>query len=272
MDFCLCSFETNNGIDEKIIDEKILKDAAFNSKIKDGQIIRYNYILIPISQMSEKERLANKNLVECVKKMFKKITDSTTQTIDSIASFLKEKLPVKEVEQLSISIDVNLKESSTEKTDIFYSDGSFRKADNVASYGVCRLLEQSENGGFDCFTGELRNSERLSGTIQNGTNNVGELTGVKIAIENFGERDVQVIISDSQYSIKCFREWMYNWKKNNYKAYSGKEILNKDLIVEINELLRDSKKIVLFKWTKGHATDFFNNVCDYLAKEALGLN
>jgi ribonuclease HI len=155
-----------------------------------------------------------------------------------------------------------------DKLAISYSDGSFKKTTNQASYGCVRLLNESDSGLVDDFTGKKFEYQELSGVIENGTNNIGELTGIKVVIENFSDSKFQLIISDSQYSIKCFREWFYTWRKNNWKTYAKKDILNKDLIIGISELLENSKKCVFFKWVKGHNSNSFNEVCDKLAKEA----
>ena len=42
-----------------------------------------------------------------------------------------------------------------------------------------------------------------------------------------------IILSDSTYGIKCFREWIYSWQKNRYRTFNNKPIKNKELIEEI---------------------------------------
>jgi len=157
--------------------------------------------------------------------------------------------------------------------DIIYSDGSSSKNNAAAGYGVCKLLEESTNGTYDSFTGKFWTYTTYSGRIENGTNNIGELSGVKAAIINSGEKPIQIIISDNIYSIKSFREYVYTWKNNGWLAYNKKPIKNKELIQEIYSELskKSSEKIILFKWTKGHAGDSFNEICDKIAKKESGV-
>lgn len=81
----------------------------------------------------------------------------------------------------------------------------------------------------------------------------------------------QVVISDSEYGLKCIREWYYNWKANGFKTYSKKPIANKDLICSIFDKISDFQKMIFFKWVKGHNKNSFNELCDIEAKAALDI-
>ena len=139
--------------------------------------------------------------------------------------------------------------------------------------GLFSSTFHGKDGLLDDFTGKKFIFDAFSGTIKEGTNNIGELTAIKIAIENFNNKTFQLIISDSIYGIKSYREYIHVWKNNGYKTYSKKEIKNKDLIIETYEELKEvqKNKIVLLKWTKGHDQNSFNEKCDELAKKELGI-
>ena len=62
---------------------------------------------------------------------------------------------------------------------IFYSDGSFKTSTSEASYGVCSLEEDKKGKLVDDLTGKKFNHKEFSEKIPNGTNNIGELSGLR---------------------------------------------------------------------------------------------
>ena len=153
--------------------------------------------------------------------------------------------------------------------DSFYSDGSSSLKECLGAFGTVKLLEENTSGYYDDLTEKTFSIESFSGGIRDGTNNIGELSGIKSAVDNCGEKKIQIITSDSEYAIKCFREWYYSWEKAGFKASTGKVIKNKDLITNVMKNIRNSNKIYLFRWVKGHKNNVLNEFCDKLAKEAL---
>lgn len=159
---------------------------------------------------------------------------------------------------------------------IMYTDGSVNNKTKICGFGLCELFhiddqldDQSCDVGIDDLTGEKFAYKTYSGTKTNGTNNIGELLGIKKAVEiaeNDVDNEIYIILSDSQYGVKCFREWIYDWEKNNYLNSSRKPIKNKELIKSIQNL---RTKPILFGWTKSHSNIFFNKLCDQLAKNAV---
>nr|POE93059.1 ribonuclease h [Quercus suber] len=149
--------------------------------------------------------------------------------------------------------------------------------------------------GVGVFFGPLdgRNvSEALSGTRQ--TNQRAELTAILRALEVAPKDRKVIIISDSNYSIKCCTEWFQKWRTNNWQNSAKKPVENKDLISKIIEILEERQRMnahrtvyedddvqvgekqywehgaasVKFVWVKGHAKDAGNVSADGLATEA----
>lgn len=273
MKYVICNiFVHDNSSMENFLDQKVMKELAFAAKIKSqlpgkAKEINYNYVLIPVLNVPLD---VDNNLVLLQNILFEKTNSVSVITEDMMYSIAKvfEEANRIVLEKIFLTVSI-LGEIDDSVIGITYSDGSFKKDTNEASYGVTRLLNEDDNGLLDGFTGKKYSYEAFSDKVQEGTNNIGELSGLKAAIEHFGDKKYQVIISDSEYSIKVFREWFYTWKDNNFKNYAKKEISNKELIKEIFDLSKDTEKIILYKWTKGHSDDVFNNVCDELAKEAL---
>jgi ribonuclease HI len=272
MKFLICNMYLTNedNITENFFDLEVTKELSFNSKVQTRlpngkKNISYSLALIPLvhkDQLSQEEFLLNNKLYSKIS--FANFDENLmTNTISSL--FLGKDF---DIENLNMSIDL-IGIIDKENIDMTYTDGSFKKDTKEASYGVVKILNEDVNGLFEEFTEKNYSYEKLSGKIAQGTNNIGELTAMKIAIENFGDKKYQLIISDSEYGIKCFREWYYNWKDNGFKNYAKKQISNIDLIKDIFTKMNESGKVVFFKWVKGHSKKTFNELCDEIAKDAL---
>ena len=100
------------------------------------------------------------------------------------------------------------------------------------------------------------NKKELSEYIGTETNNIAELTALKVALEHLKRVDLPVrIFSDSSYAIGVLTK---NWKA---KA-------NQELIMEIKKLMRNFQDISFIK-VKGHAGIKENEVADFLATSAI---
>lgn len=259
------------------MDSKVLKDIAYGAKycVKKKRV-DYTYVAIPLIKVDITNDDYTLSLPFIDKALLAggespaNINDDIKYTLYNIFKDDEIKL-----ENLTLSISV-ISSISYNDINIIYTDGSFKKSTSQASYACCKLLEsfdtENDNSVFDYYTGKFFNFKQFSGVIESGTNNIGELTGLKVASENFGEKLYQVIISDSEYSVKCMREWYHNWKANGFKTYSKKPVANSELIKETYDLLMNKEKIVLFKWTKAHVNNSFNDICDELAKKELGIS
>ena len=81
-----------------------------------------------------------------------------------------------------------------------------------------------------------------------------EMMACIVGMESISEPSDIHIISDSQYVIGCAT---LGWKRKK----------NKDLW-ERYDKIRNFHKNVTFEWTKGHADDPLNELCDKLAQDA----
>lgn len=106
--------------------------------------------------------------------------------------------------------------------------------------------------------------EKESGGCRQGTNQVGELTAVLMALRRFKEGDL-LIETDSRYAIGCSRDWVKAWKKRGWKKNDGSSIKNLPLIQAIEKEISQRSGSVEFAWVKGHAGDAFNEIADSLA-------
>ena len=113
-----------------------------------------------------------------------------------------------------------------------------------------------------------------SGAIHNGTNNIGELTGIIQALyaAKFLEDNHKrvIICSDSAYCINGITSWRFIWRKNDWWRDSKKtqELKNRELWIELDSLI--DSDYMDFEKVKGHTGNKdWNDYVDKLAVEAV---
>lgn len=108
--------------------------------------------------------------------------------------------------------------------------------------------------------------KELSGSEKSTTNNRMELTAVIEALNALNQPCEVTLTTDSKYVCDAInKEWVYGWKRNNWRKADKKPALNVDLWERLLELLKTHK--VEFVWVKGHNGHKFNEICDKLAVE-----
>ena len=138
---------------------------------------------------------------------------------------------------------------------IVYTDGS-----SLSNPGAC-------GAAFIILSDNIVIRQR-SIPIGEGTNNIAELTAAIEALKEIKTLKPGKILvyADSQYVVKGVNSWSKSWIKNNWRASSGKKVLNielwKELIALATELNAD------FEWVKAHADNEYNEKVDLLAKKA----
>ena len=110
----------------------------------------------------------------------------------------------------------------------------------------------------------------LNGGDQLTTNNKMELTAAIKALEYFKVKKDLIIYTDSKYVKDGIESWIINWKKNGWKTSTKKIVKNKELWMELDNLI--NKHNVTWKWVKGHAGLEFNEKADELARKYIESN
>ena len=117
---------------------------------------------------------------------------------------------------------------------VIYTDGACTKngkIDSAGGYGVYVLSR-------------LNASIKVPGPT---TNNICELMAINFALRwtyeqnHFNAINSVEICTDSVYSMNCVTKWIHGWKQNNWRTANNKPVKNKELIVEIDELLQRLK-------------------------------
>ena len=101
----------------------------------------------------------------------------------------------------------------------------------------------------------------------NTTNNKMELTAVIRALECLKETCEIDLYTDSKYVKDGITQWIYSWKRNNWKNSKKEEVKNKDLWQKLDELSQTHK--INWFWVKGHEDNEINNRADELAREGV---
>ena len=65
-------------------------------------------------------------------------------------------------------------------------------------------------------------------------------------------------------------KWIDNWKKNNWRTSKKDDVKNKELWVELDNLVNQHN--INWNWVKGHAENEFNNRVDRLARNEIMKN
>jgi ribonuclease HI len=151
-----------------------------------------------------------------------------------------------------------------EKEIKIFTDGSYVKAIRACGYGV--LFPNKEYSNISKpFTIEPKTNQRAElyaiykgiktvykgiKTVYKGIKTVykgnkNDEDGVNkvevVGVDGIINRVNITIYTDSEYSIKSLTIWIKNWKKNNWKASTGKDVLNQDLIVKLDRLIEKYK-------------------------------
>ena len=130
--------------------------------------------------------------------------------------------------------------------------------------GSC-LGNPGAGGWAAVIVDEKNNREEIFGGEANTTNNRMELTAAISALKKISAGQSVELFTDSSYLKNAFTNgWLVKWKRNGWKTSTGGNVLNKDLWLELDELI--STRDVNFNWVKGHAGNFFNERCDELAR------
>ena len=110
------------------------------------------------------------------------------------------------------------------KVDI-YTDGACSGNPGPGGWGV---LIEIDNENIE-----------LSGGDRETTNNRMELMAAIKALEEI-DKDYEITLyTDSNYVKDGITSWISNWKKNNWKTASKKDVKNKELWMRLDEAIKD---------------------------------
>ena len=138
-----------------------------------------------------------------------------------------------------------------------YTDGACSGNPGVGGWGVVII----ENDRKEIY---------LNGGSDNTTNNKMELNAAIQALKYFKNKKNIKLITDSKYVKDGIQSWINNWKKNGWKTTAKKPVKNKELWIELDQLIL--KHNIIWEWVKGHAGNIYNEKADSLARQYIEKN
>tara|TARA_Y100000590_G_scaffold349295_1_gene400774 strand:+ start:179 stop:649 length:471 start_codon:yes stop_codon:yes gene_type:complete len=99
------------------------------------------------------------------------------------------------------------------------------------------------------------------------TNNRMELTAALKALDAVTRPSTIHLYSDSQYLIKGMKDYIYNWKADNWNVAEKKKIKNLDLWKALETASHLHK--ISWYWVKGHSGHTENEHVDQLVQQAI---
>ena len=136
---------------------------------------------------------------------------------------------------------------------------------NIYTDGACR--GNPGKGGWGAILKYRDHIKEISGYQKNTTNNIMELTAVIKALQSLKVSCEVILTTDSKYVQEGITKWIYNWKKNGWKTANKKEVKNKELWIELDQI--SSKHSIDWRWIKGHSGHPENERADELANIAI---
>ena len=124
-------------------------------------------------------------------------------------------------------------------------------------------------GGWAAIILDEGKKTEIKGSKKDTTNNQMELLAPIEALKKIPKGSKVQIFTDSKYVKSGITEWIHNWKKNGWKTANKKEVSNKELWTELDQL--NSEFEINWNWVKAHSTDELNNEVDLLARDAANL-
>ena len=134
----------------------------------------------------------------------------------------------------------------------------------VYTDGSC--LENPGKGGWAAIIINDSGRIEIKGSKENTTNNQMELTAPIMALKRIPQGSKVQIFTDSKYVKSGITEWIYNRKKNGWKTADKKEVKNKNLWTELDDL--SNAFDIEWIWVKAHSTDELNNEVDLMARSS----
>lgn len=103
----------------------------------------------------------------------------------------------------------------------------------------------------------------LGGRAEKTTNNQMELKAAIEGLKKAPQHHPIILYTDSSYLINGITKWVKGWKSNGWQTKTKKDVLNRDLWEELDEVASD----LYVKWQHigGHVGVLGNERCDYIA-------
>lgn len=106
-------------------------------------------------------------------------------------------------------------------------------------------------GGWGAIIVSDESVYELGGGEKETTNNRMELTAALRALKELETDASTIVFSDSSYLVNGITSWIVGWGKNGWKTKAKKDVLNKDLWLQLRDVLRGRN--VMWRYVPGHS-------------------
>lgn len=110
--------------------------------------------------------------------------------------------------------------------------------------------------------------QELGGGESSTTNNRMEMSAAIEALNYIAEKEGPVhFYTDSTYLIRGITQWIWGWKKKNWKTAEGNDVSNRDLWEQLDNLIRrrGTQGKIDWRYSRGHIGTPGNERCDRIA-------
>ena len=138
---------------------------------------------------------------------------------------------------------------------------------NIYTDGACK--GNPGPGGWGALIIDGANENEICGGEPNTANNRMEILAVIMALKTLDAKSEVTVFTDSTYVQKGINEWISKWKINGWRTSNKKDVKNKDLWLQLDNIT--SKFKISWVWVKGHSGHPENDRADYLANQGVGM-
>jgi ribonuclease HI len=119
-------------------------------------------------------------------------------------------------------------------------------------------------GGYAAIVIVEKTKKEIFGGFRLTTNNRMELMAAIVALGSLPEKSPVTLYSDSSYLVNGMEQgWAKKWRAKDWKKGKAENVDLWERLLELSE-----HHAVQFKWVMGHASNPYNNRCDYLSVQA----
>lgn len=148
---------------------------------------------------------------------------------------------------------------------------------SVYTDGACSGNPGPGGHAFVIIVNEMEELLRVSGRKAHTTNNEMELAAITNAVKHLklydepaNKSNAAIIYSDSAYCLNSINQgWLLNWVKNGWKTNKGQDVKNKELWEQFYNIISEMHMQLCFVKVKGHSGNYYNEIVDKMAKEAI---
>lgn len=127
---------------------------------------------------------------------------------------------------------------------------------NVATDGSCL----KNPGGKTGWAWAADDGRWQSGSVAEGSNNIGELMAAIAALKAHQHVEQLHLEIDSQYVLNIIQKWGASWKRRGWRKANGEPVANAKLVARLLQL--SQRPGLTMEWVKGHNGHWLNELAD----------